>query len=161
MTKLSLLLLALAACGGSSGSAPAAVAPAPLPVAAPAPAPALAPDPATVRVTIEPRVDVADSSHPTEFQQRRLLGHYSTIDGKTGFVLDRTVDPPRMRLDGDPYIKILAVRSSVRCCIEYAAGNFWVRIDKDSGAIVEFQGELQRDSVRVVRDADAQPLPLP
>jgi hypothetical protein len=149
MTKLSLLLLAFAACG----SAPAPVAPATPPVAAP--------DPTTVRLTIEPKFEVADSSHPTELQQRRLLGHYSTIDGKTGFVLDRTVDPPRMRLDGDPYIKILGVRPSVRCCIEYTAGNFWVRIDKDSGEIVEFEGELQRDPVRVVRDADAQPLPMP
>ncbi len=161
MTKLALSLLVLTACGGSAGSAPPPAAPAPVPVAAPAPAPPIASDPTTVRVTIEPRVEVADSNSLTEFQKRRLLGHYSTIDGKTGFVLDRTVDPPRVRVDGDRYVKNLAERPSVRCCVEYAAGDFWVRVDKDSGAIVEFQGALQRDAVRVIRDADAQPLPMP
>jgi hypothetical protein len=114
----------------------------------------------TGTVTVEPKVEMADSTHMTEFQKRRLLGHYSTIDGKTGFVLDRTVDPPRARLDGDPYVKILAVEPSVRCCVEYRAGGFWVRIDKDSGSIVQFQGAQQTDSVRVIRDADAVPLKL-
>ena len=114
----------------------------------------------TGTVTLEPKAEVADGAHPTDFQKRRLVGHYSTIDGKTGFVLDRTVDPPRARLDGDPYVKVLAVQPSVRCCVEYQAGGIWLRVDKESGAIVQFQGAAQADSVRVIRDADAEPLQL-
>jgi hypothetical protein len=151
MTKI--LIAIVAACGGSTvGSPTTAVVP---PAAVPTPS-----DP-PIRVTVEPKVELADSNHLTEFQIRRLLGHYSTIDGKAGFVLDRTVDPPRVQLDGDPYVKVLGVNPSVRCCVEYNAGNFWVRIDNDTGAIVEFQGDPQHEGVRVIRDADAAPLQLP
>ncbi len=119
----------------------------------------------TAVVNAEPNVmpnHVANGVGVTTFQLRQLLGHYTTLDGKTGFVLDRTVDPPRARIDGDPYVKNLDVRPSIRCCVEYAAGGLWMRVDKDSGAILEFQGSLQRDrSVRVIRDADAAPLPTP
>jgi len=98
----------------------------------------------------------------TTFQIKRLLGHYATLDGKTGFVLDRTVDPPRLRIDGDPYVKNLDVRPSIRCCVEYAASGLWMRVDKETGAVMEFTGPLQTErSVRVVRDADAAPLPEP
>ena len=109
-----------------------------------------------------PRVEVSNGVRVTTFQRRQLLGHYSTLDGKTGFVLDRTVDPPRLRFDGDPYVKNLDVRPSLHCCVEYAAGGLWMRVDKDTGAVVEFTGPLQTDrSVRVIRDADAEPLPTP
>jgi hypothetical protein len=108
-----------------------------------------------------PPVAAAPARDRTAFQRRRLLGHYATLDGKTGFVLDRTVDPPRARLDSDSIVRVLAVQPSVRCCVEYRGGNFWVRVDKDSGAIVQFQGERQTEGVRVVRDGDADPLVLP
>jgi hypothetical protein len=98
----------------------------------------------------------------TTFQMRQLLGHYTTLDGKTGFVLDRTVDPPRARMDGDPYVKNLEVRPSIHCCVEYAAAGLWMRVDKDTGAVLEFVGSLQgARPVRVIRDADAVPLSTP
>jgi hypothetical protein len=99
---------------------------------------------ATTSVTtqVAPQVEVSRGVRVTTFQIRQLLGHYTTLDGKTGLVLDRTVNPPRARIDGDVYVKNLDVRPSLRCCIEY--------------------GPLQTDrAVRVIRDADAEPLPVP
>jgi hypothetical protein len=109
-----------------------------------------------------PTVEVSRGVRVTTFQRRQLLGHYATLDGKTGFVLDRTVDPPRARIDGDLYVKNLDIRPSLRCCVEYAAGSLWLRVDKETGAVLEFVGPLQTErSVRVIRDADAEPLPVP
>jgi hypothetical protein len=125
------------------------------------------PVPASTGVTVAPptlptpTTEVFNGVRVTTFQRRQLLGHYSTLDGKTGFVLDRTVTPPRVRFDGDPYVKNLDIRPSLRCCIDYAAGGVWMRVDKETGTIMEFSGPLQERSVRVMRDADAAPLPTP
>jgi hypothetical protein len=61
-------------------------------------------------------IEVADGNHLTGFQIRRLIGHYTTLDGRSGFILDRFADPPRARLT--------AIRRSVR---SLAAAVFAVR----------------------------------
>jgi hypothetical protein len=104
--------------------------------------------------------DVADSQHLTSFQKRSLLGHYSTEDGRSGFILDRTSDPPKARLDGDKAAQTLAKQPSVRCCVELVSPDrrIWLRVDKESGDVVLFQGPSQHEGVPVLRDADADQL---
>jgi hypothetical protein len=104
--------------------------------------------------------EVADGEHLTEFQKTRLLGHYSTIDGKSGFVLDRTVDPPKARLDGDGTVHELAKEGSVHGAIELVSSDrkIWLRIDDESGEVLLFDGPQQMNGVDVVRDADADRL---
>jgi hypothetical protein len=102
--------------------------------------------------------EVADSKHLTSFQRARLLGHYSTENGKSGFLLDRTGPAPRARLDGSTEVETLAERGSVAGAIELTSKHVWLRIDKESGDVLLFQGPQQTQGVRVVRDADAEPL---
>lgn len=106
------------------------------------------------------RREVADGEHLTEFQKGRLIGHYSTIDGKTGFVLDRTVDPPKARLDGDGTVHTLAREGSVRGAFELVSSDrkIWLRVDEESGEILLFDGPQQTAGVDVIRDADAKRL---
>ena len=158
----------LVACGGGRANAVNTEAEAKPPqptaqVADPAPPP-LPPPPATTRSSepIEVKVrfheEVADSTHPTEFQSSRLVGHYSTPNGKVGFVLDRTTDPPKIRLDGDAYVLVLTPRQTSNGWLEYVASNIWIRIDEETGSIRSFSGPGMKDSSFVVRDADAKPL---
>jgi hypothetical protein len=152
------LVLALAlgpGCGGGGGAG-----------APPPAAPQSSPPPVVVirestSVPAPSPPEVADSRHPTEFQKRRLLGHYSTENGKSGFILDRTVTPPKARLDGDGKIEALSQQGSVRGAVEYVSGDrrVWLRVDKESGDILLFQGPAEHEGVPVVRDADAEPLP--
>jgi hypothetical protein len=104
--------------------------------------------------------EVADGEHLTDFQKERLLGHYSTIDGKTGFVLDRTVDPPKARLDGDGTVHTLARQGSVQGAFELVSGDsaIWLRIHEESGEVMLFDGPQQTQGVDVIRDADADRL---
>jgi len=104
--------------------------------------------------------EVADGQHLTEFQKSRLLGHYSTEDGKSGFVLDRTVDPPKARLDGDATVRTLSKRGSVSGAYELISDDkkIWLRIAEEGGEVLLFQGPKQTEGVRVVRDADAAQL---
>ena len=106
------------------------------------------------------RREVADGEHLTDFQKSRLIGHYSTIDGKTGFVLDRTVDPPKARLDGDGTVHELARQGSVHGTFELVSdeGKIWLRVDAQSGEILLFDGPQQTEGVDVIRDADAKRL---
>ena len=104
--------------------------------------------------------EVADGKHLTEFQKSRLLGHYSTEDGKSGFVLDRTVDPPKARLDGDPTVRPLSKQGSVSGAYELVSADkkIWLRLDESSGEVLLFQGPKQTEGVRIIRDADAEQL---
>ena len=104
--------------------------------------------------------EVADGKHLTDYQVQQLLGHYSTENGRTGFVLDRTVDPPLARLDGDPAVRSLTRRGSVTGAFELISDDqtIWLRIDEESGRVLLFDGPQQTEGVRVVRDADAQRL---
>lgn len=101
--------------------------------------------------------EVADGQHLTEFQKSRLLGHYSTVDGKSGFVLDRTVEPPKARLDGDETVHELARQGSVNGAYELVSTDraIWLRVHEESGEIMLFDGPQQSEGVDVVRDADA------
>jgi hypothetical protein len=147
------LVVALAGCGGEVGAPPPA-------------APQSSPPPLvvvreTTSVPAPSPPEVADSRHPTQFQRRRLLGHYSTENGKSGFIFDRTVTPPKARLDGDGKIEPLSSRGSVQGAVEYVSGDHrvWLRVDKESGDVLLFQGPEEHEGVPVVRDADAEPLP--
>jgi hypothetical protein len=104
--------------------------------------------------------EVADSQHLTELQKSRLLGHYSTEDGKHGFVLDRTVTPPRARLDGEKAYEELTEQGSVTGAVEYTSPSkkIWLRVSKDTGDVMLFQGAGLTEGVSVVRDADAEQL---
>ncbi len=101
----------------------------------------------------------ADGEHLTEFQKSRLLGHYSTMDGTTGFVLDRTDRPYLARLDGTEVVLRLEEQRGPRETREYTAKDpqFWVRVDAD-GTVLLFDGPAQREGVEVTRDANADPL---
>jgi hypothetical protein len=105
-------------------------------------------------------IEVADGNHLTGFQIRRLIGHYTTLDGRSGFILDRFADPPRARLDGDPTVRTLSRRGSVRGAYELISEDktIWLRIDEETGDVLLFQGPQQRQGVRVQRDADASGL---
>jgi len=174
-TVLSALLLAgsslTASCGGppkvanteADPKAPQATAP-PVAVAEPArPSPPPPPPTAGGGEPLEVRVrfhqEVADGAHTTEFQSSRLVGHYSTPNGKVGFILDRTTDPPKIRLDGDTYVLVLTSRQASKGWLEYVASNVWIRIDEETGRILSFSGPGMKDSSFVVRDADARALP--
>ena len=104
--------------------------------------------------------EIADGAHLTEFQTRRLLGHYSTRDGTSGFILDRTVDPPLVKLDGAPQIRSLNREGSVTgtYVLRSADREVWLRIDDASGDVRLFDGPAQTQGVDVVRDADARRL---
>jgi hypothetical protein len=172
---VSLALLAgttvLAACGGGQAKVantevdakpPQAVAPAPEPApSSPPPPPATTRSSEPIEVKVRFREEVADSTHPTEFQSSRLIGHYSTPNGKVGFVLDRTNDPPKIRLDGDSYALVLTARQASKGWLEYVASNIWIRIDEETGRILSFSGPGMKDASFVVRDADAKPLLVP
>jgi hypothetical protein len=116
-------------------------------------------EPLEVRVKF--RADVADGSHPTEFQTSRRVGHYSTRNGKVGFVLDRTTDPPKIQMDGDPYVLVLSPRQASKGWLEYVATNIWIRVDEETGSILSFSGPGMKDASFVVRDADARVLSAP
>jgi hypothetical protein len=103
--------------------------------------------------------EVATGSTLTEFQKGRLLGHYSTQDGASGFILDRTTTPWRAKLDGVAKIVNLSESGGPYDTKEYRSDDksIWLRVDAD-GTVVLFQGPKQTEGVRVVRDADAAQL---
>jgi hypothetical protein len=139
-------------------TAPEPLAAAPTPALAPAPVAERSSDPIEVRVRF--REETADGAHRTEFQSSRLVGHYSTPNGKIGFILDRTSDPPRIRLDGDAYVLVLTPRQASRGWLEFVASNIWLRIDEESGRILSFSAPGMKDASYVIRDADAKPLAM-
>jgi hypothetical protein len=159
----------LQACGGgqpkvanteADAKTPQPMAAAPDPAPAPAPPPLVrSSDPMEVKVRFHQ--DVADGTHATEFQSSRLVGHYSTPNGRTGFVLDRTSDPPKIKMDGDAYTLVLSPRQASKGWLEYVAANIWIRIDEQTGRILSFTGPGMTDSSFVVRDADAKTLSVP
>lgn len=104
--------------------------------------------------------EVATGDTLTEFQKSRLLGHYSTEDGASGFILDRTVSPWRAKLDGVGRVVTLNESNSVRGAKEYTSEDrsLWIRVETETGDVMLFQGPKQHEGVRVQRDADAERL---
>jgi hypothetical protein len=133
--------MVLAGCGGA-GQAPTA--------------------PSAAGASNEP--EVASGSTLTDFQKKRLLGHYSTMDGATGFILDRTVTPWRGKLDGvDKVVTLNETNEPRRGVKEYTSADrsMWLRVESESGDVQLFQGPKQTEGVPVQRDADAERLPRP
>jgi len=110
---------------------------------------------------ILPLHELADGSHPTELQMQQLVGHYSTLDGKSGFIFDRTADPPLVLRDGDRFAVSVTVAANRRCCWDYAAAGMSLRVDRATGRITELIDDAHPDGAPVVRDADAEPLSFP
>jgi hypothetical protein len=106
-----------------------------------------------------PAGEVATGRTLTSFQRERLLGHYSTRDGATGFILDRTVDPPRAKLDGVDKVVTLEATPGRGRSTEYRSSDppMWMRIDEE-GEVLLFEGPKQHEGVAVRRDADAEQL---
>ncbi len=140
-----LLVLGLhVACGGGSGNA----------------APGQAPATSSSKEGDTGRTEVATGNTLTEFQKSRLLGHYSTEDGASGFILDRTVTPWRAKLDGVNKVVKLQETNTLRDSKEYTSDDksIWIRVHAESGQVQLFQGPKQHEGVRVHRDADARQL---
>jgi hypothetical protein len=105
--------------------------------------------------------EVATGNTLTEFQKRQLLGHYSTEDGASGFILDRTVTPWRAKLDGTGKTVTLKLSNTPRRGeSEYKSddGNIWIRVEDEGGRVLLFQGPKQHQGVPITRDADAEQL---
>ncbi|HEY3494608.1 MAG TPA: DUF4908 domain-containing protein [Polyangiaceae bacterium] len=103
--------------------------------------------------------EVTTGNEPTKFQRSRQVGHYSTLDGKSGVIVDRRSDTVKGRLDGSSEIKVLKSSGGPHGSTEYRSddGSIWLRVDQ-YGDVVLFQGPAQKEGVEVVRDADAEPL---
>jgi len=136
LTALAVFATLAVACGGNSSAAPAT-------------SPTSSPE----------SKEVASGGTLTEFQKSRLLGHYSTRDGASGFILDRTVTPPRAKLDGTDKVCPLAESHGPFDTKEYRCEDktIWIRVDGE-GNVQLFQGPKQHEGVNVVRDADAKQL---
>ena len=118
-------------------------------------------DPVQVQLHARLKQDVATGDTLTEFQKTRLLGHYSTGDGASGFILDRTVTPWRAKLDGVKKVVTLKESNTPRRGEkEYTSDDrsIWIRVDTESGSLLLFQGPKQHEGVRIDRDADAEQL---
>ncbi len=104
--------------------------------------------------------EVATGNEPTEFQKSKMIGHYSTLDGATGFVIDRTRDPIVVRLDGTAVNEPLVFEGARLESIDYQSPSkkVWLRVRKESGDVMLFQGPKEHEGVRVIRDADAKTL---
>jgi len=103
--------------------------------------------------------EVATGKEPTTYQRSRSLGHYSTLDGKFGVILDRRTEVIKARLDGSNDVKVLAASGGPHGTTEYRSddGSIWLRVD-EHGSVLLFQGPEQEQGVEVVHDADAEPL---
>ena len=104
--------------------------------------------------------EVATGKEPTEFQKSKLIGHYSTLDGTSGFILDRTQDPWVARLDGTNENEPLVWQGAKHESTDYVSPNHkvWLRVAKESGEVMLFQGPKEKEGVRVTRDANAKSL---
>ena len=108
----------------------------------------------------DPKSEVATGNTLTAFQKARLLGHYSTRDGASGFILDRTVVPWKAKLDGVTLVVVLNLSNEPRRGVkEYTSADHsvWVRVGEE-GDVQLFQGPKQHEGVEVHRDADAEQL---
>ena len=104
--------------------------------------------------------EVATGKEPTEFQKSKLIGHYSTLDGTSGFILDRTEDPWVARLDGTETNEPLVWHGAHHDATDYQSPSkkVWIRVRKESGDVLLFQGPGQKEGVGVTRDANAKSL---
>ncbi len=150
------LLLLVVGCGGGSAQPAATPSTSTATATTVADTPNPTDDPAAPNG--KPR-EVATGNTLTEFQKSRLLGHYSTYDGMSGFIFDRTGTPFMAKLDGVDKAMPLTESPSARGDKEYRSADrsTWIRVDEE-GNVLYFQGPKQREGVRIKRDADANRL---
>ena len=81
-------------------------------------------------------------------------------DGTTGFVVDRTQDPIVVRLDGTTANEPLIWHGALHESIDYQSPDkkVWLRVRKETGDVMLFQGPKEHEGARVTRDADAKTL---
>jgi hypothetical protein len=85
------------------------------------------------------------------------LGHYSTADGSTGFVLDRTGAEPRLSRDGHDEVLVLREKPADGGSEYVHEGpDVWIRIERHGH--VMYQGPDGYRGVDAYRDANARPL---
>jgi hypothetical protein len=153
--RSALMVVLLSAC--ASGAAAAPLAPT---TAASVPAPA-APVPVSspVAATPPPPAFLGDDSFGKHVHEPQLrIGHYSSGDGLTGFVFDRTGAKPKIRMDGTHETLVLEPKSAPLDQTDLVEQGYGVRIRLGQyGQVIYFRGP-RADSVRVARDADADPL---
>lgn len=84
------------------------------------------------------------------------LGHYSSGDGMTGFVLDRTGKKPRMRMDGTKEIVEMDPEPAPRneTALTVHLRGVVMRLG-EHGEVTFFRGN---EAISMHRDADAEPL---
>ena len=85
------------------------------------------------------------------------------MSGTSGFILDRTAKPWRTKLDGTNKVTTMYVSNTPKqgeteYKSEDKAVGIWLRVDDESGSVLLFQGPKEHEGVRVLRDADADPL---
>lgn len=89
------------------------------------------------------------------------LGHYSSGDGLTGFVLDRSGSPVKLKVDGGEVQALTPTPSAVGNAtrLENGLGRAVVEIDEWGGVRWYATGPV--DGTQVYRDGDAKALPDP
>ncbi len=93
----------------------------------------------------------------THLRQPKLrLGHYSSSDGRVGFVFDRLGSRPKLRMDGTAFIIELEPRGVPfgQTDLVTVRGGVLIRLGR-SGEVWYFRGNQTFD---MIRDADSDPL---
>jgi hypothetical protein len=87
------------------------------------------------------------------------IGHYSSNNGLTGFVLDRLGTPIKLRFDGSDEILALIPEPAPfdAVTLKRDDGSWVLRLYPD-GKVLVFSKNLPGGSASVIRDQDAQPL---
>lgn len=103
------------------------------------------------------------SAHGESGSSPRLrLGHYSSGDGLTGFVLDRTGSPVKLRVDGSNDVQALTpVASAVGNATRLENGLGRAVVEVSEWGTVRWYATGPVDGTPVYRDGDAKPLPDP
>lgn len=89
------------------------------------------------------------------------LGHYSSPDGTFGIVLDRLASPPRVRVDGTNDVWELALRRHAAdedLTFITPRADLTVTVSSRGSVSAYVDAPTGAREVRLVRDADAQPL---
>jgi hypothetical protein len=102
---------------------------------------------------------IADGAAAGDAGPPLRIGHYSSGDGLTGFVLDRLGTPIKLRFDGSDEILVLTPQPAPynSVTLKRDDGRWLLRIYQD-GKMLLFSDKLSGGSANVYRDQDAQPL---
>ena len=83
-------------------------------------------------ITVTENREVTSGNEPTRFQAQRLVGHYSTTDGKSGVIVDRRGAVVKAKLDGQNEVKPLKASGGPHGTTEHRSddGSIWLRISE-------------------------------